>query len=131
MRSELFTEWSYTSNFTQRANQGESKKFNNIFNQVKDILIEQFAGLPADEGEYSASVQKTLYEMGSKALNTIPELEHIFLSAPNLHNILFDLSKFSLKNDNEVFYPTEEPHGLIECLVSRQQVQGYVPPSRL
>jgi urate oxidase len=30
-----------------------------------------------------------------------------------------DLSRFGLENRNEVFVPTEEPHGLIEARVGR------------
>jgi len=40
---------------------------------VKETIIERFAG-PYDRGEYSPSVQKTLYETQVLVLERIPEV---------------------------------------------------------
>ena len=69
--------------------------------------------------EYSVSVQATLYAMGRAALAAVPELARIVLRMPNRHYLLFDLSRFGIGNDNEVFYPIDEPHGQIEATVER------------
>ena len=69
--------------------------------------------------EHSVSVQATLYSMGKAALRAVPELSRVTLRLPNRHYLLFDLSRFGLENNNEVFYPTDEPHGQIEASVER------------
>ncbi len=77
------------------------------------------AMLAAFAGEHSVSVQATLYLMGQAALQAVPELSRVTLRLPNRHYLLFDLGRFGLENNNEVFYPTDEPHGQIEASVER------------
>lgn len=67
----------------------------------------------------SPSVQRTAYEMGAAALEAVPEIAEIRLSLPNKHCLLIDLSPFGMENPNEIFVPTDEPHGLIEVTVRR------------
>lgn len=69
--------------------------------------------------EYSVSVQATLYTMAEAALAAVPEISRVTLGMPNRHYIPFDLTRFGLENRNEVFYPTDEPHGQIEASVER------------
>ena len=66
---------------------------------------------------YSASVQDSLYRMGEAALAAVPEISEISMACPNMHFILMNLSAFGLDNNNDVFLPTDEPHGQIECTV--------------
>ena len=68
---------------------------------------------------YSESVQDSLYRMGTAALEAVPEVSTIRLACPNKHYIPIDLSPFGLANCNQVFLPTDEPHGQIECQVGR------------
>jgi urate oxidase len=68
---------------------------------------------------YSASVQDSLYRMGEAALAAVPEISEISMACPNMHFILMNLSTFGLDNNNDVFLPTDEPHGQIECTVGR------------
>ncbi|MFE1601766.1 factor-independent urate hydroxylase [Methylobacterium sp. ID0610] len=68
---------------------------------------------------YSHSIQDSLYRMGEAALAAVPEIETITLACPNKHYLLLDLSPFGLDNENQVFLPTDEPHGQIECTVGR------------
>jgi len=68
---------------------------------------------------YSASVQDSLYRMGTAALAAVPEVREISMACPNKHYLLINLSKFGLDNDNRVLLPTDEPHGQIECVVAR------------
>ena len=78
-----------------------------------DAMLAVFAN------EHSVSVQATLFSMGKAALEAVPELTRVTLRLPNRHYLLFDLSRFGLENKNEVFYPTDEPHGQIEATVER------------
>jgi len=81
--------------------------------KILETLLEVFATT------YSASVQDSLYRMGEAALAAVPEISEISMACPNMHFILMNLSAFGLDNNNDVFLPTDEPHGQIECTVGR------------
>jgi urate oxidase len=68
---------------------------------------------------YSPSAQTTLFQMGEAALAACAEISQLDLAMPNKHCLLIDLSPFGLENKNEVFVPTDEPHGQIEATVAR------------
>ncbi len=78
-----------------------------------DALLKVFAK------NFSPSVQVTLYQMGEAALKAVPQLSKISLAMPNRHCLLINLQPFGLENKNELFVPTDEPHGQIEGTVSR------------
>ncbi|MGI8966862.1 MAG: factor-independent urate hydroxylase, partial [Limisphaerales bacterium] len=71
---------------------------------------------------YSPSVQATLFQMAEGALQSAPEISQIHLVMPNKHCLLVNLSPFGLENKNEIFVPTDEPHGQIEATISRDKV---------
>lgn len=81
---------------------------------ARDSLLEAFAGT------YSYSLQQTLYAMGTRVLETVPEITEIRLSLPNKHHYLSDLSPFGLDNPGEVFQVGDRPYGLIEGTVRRE-----------
>jgi len=68
---------------------------------------------------YSYSLQQTLYAMGTRVLQSRPEIGAIQLSLPNIHHTPVDLSTFGLANDNEVFVVSDRPFGLIEATIAR------------
>jgi urate oxidase len=68
---------------------------------------------------YSPSVQATLYEMAGAALAACAEIDRVTLTMPNLHCLLVDLTPFGRTNRQQLFVPTDEPHGYIEATVSR------------
>jgi urate oxidase len=68
---------------------------------------------------FSPSAQTTVFQMAEAALATCPEISRIDLSMPNKHFIPINLTPFGLENENEVFLPTDEPFGLIEASVTR------------
>ncbi len=81
--------------------------------KILDTVLEVFSTT------YSMSVQDSLYRMGEAALAAVPEISEISMACPNMHFILMNLSAFGLDNNNDVFLPTDEPHGQIECTVGR------------
>ena len=81
--------------------------------KILDTILEVFGTT------YSASVQDSLYRMGEAALAAVPEISEISMACPNMHFIPMNLSAFGLDNNNDVFLPTDEPHGQIECTVGR------------
>ena len=58
--------------------------------------------------------------MGEAVLKEVPEVSEIELTMPNLHCLLVDLSRFGQDNPNEIFVPTDEPHGYIEARIRRK-----------
>lgn len=81
--------------------------------KILETLLDVFATT------YSKSVQDSLYRMGEAALAAVPEIAEISMACPNMHFLLMNLSAFGLDNNNDVFLPTDEPHGQIECTVGR------------
>ena len=81
--------------------------------KILDAMLAIFAK------NFSPSVQATLFEMGEAALKAAPEISQIHLAMPNKHNLLINLKPFGLENHNELFVPTDEPHGQIEGTVAR------------
>ena len=81
--------------------------------KILDTVLEVFSMT------YSKSVQDSLYRMGEAALAAVPEISEISMACPNMHFIPMNLSAFGLDNNNDVFLPTDEPHGQIECTVGR------------
>jgi urate oxidase len=69
--------------------------------------------------KFSPSVQVTLFQMGEAALKAARETSKVHLAMPNKHCLLINLAAFGLENKNELFVPTDEPHGQIEGTVSR------------
>jgi len=77
------------------------------------------AMLAAFARNYSPSVQVTLFQMGEAALKVAPEISRVRIALPNKHCLLINLKPFGLENKNELFVPTDEPHGQIEGTVAR------------
>jgi urate oxidase len=83
--------------------------------KARETLLEVFAN------HASKSVQHTLYAMAERVLEEIREVEEVELTLPNKHCLLVDLSPFGQDNPNEIFVPTDDPHGYIEARLTRQQ----------
>lgn len=90
-----------------------ASSFPTLRSKVRDILLSTFAD------HRSESVQHTLYAMAGAALHAVPQIDDVRLTMPNKHCLLVDLSRFGLDNPNEIFVPTDEPHGYIEARVTR------------
>ena len=96
--------WSYS---------GMDIDFTAAWGAVRETILEAFSD------HYSPSVQFTLHHMGKAVLDARPEVERISFSLPNKHHLLYDLERFGLENENEIFQATDEPYGLIEGTVER------------
>jgi urate oxidase len=84
-----------------------------VWRDIRKAIIETFAN------HDSLSVQHTLYAMGEAVLEKFPEIAEIAFSLPNIHILPVDLARLGLENDNRIFMPTDEPHGLIEARLAR------------
>lgn len=79
---------------------------------------------------YSLSLQQTLYQMGSRVINSRSEIDEIRFSAPNKHHFRQDLSAFGLENeakDGAVYYAADRPYGLIEATILRDGCEPHIP----
>jgi urate oxidase len=81
---------------------------------VHDLILATFTD------HYSPSMQNTLYRMGKAVLETFPVVQKIHFSLPNKHHLVYDLQRFGMQNDNEIFNVTSDPYGLIEGTVERR-----------
>jgi urate oxidase len=98
-------EWRYTSS---------KLDFDALRSNLRETMLRTFAN------HDSKSVQQTLYAMAEGALKEVTEIDDIAITMPNKHCLLVDLSPFGQDNPNEIFVPTDEPHGYIEARVRRQ-----------
>ena len=101
----LRAQWHYTS---------PNLQFDTLRSMIRETMLRTFAN------HDSKSVQQTLYAMGQSALEAIPEIDDIEITMPNKHCLLVDLSRFGQDNPNQIFVPTDEPHGTIEARIRRK-----------
>jgi len=87
------------------------------YNRANDAILS--AMLKVFASNYSPSAQTTLFQMGEAGLAACPEISELDLAMPNKHCLLINLAPFGLENKNEVFVPTDEPHGDIRATVTR------------
>jgi urate oxidase len=99
-------EWRYTS---------PNLDFEAIRSSLREVMLRTFAN------HVSKSVQQTLYAMAESALEEEPAIDEINITMPNKHCLLVDLSRFGQDNPNEIFVPTDEPHGYIEARIRRKK----------
>lgn len=89
---------------------------------VKKVLMDTFFG-PSKEGVYSASVQSTLYQIAKAVLGRFHDISLVHLKMPNIHFLPVNLSSkdkdIIVKFEDDVYLPTDEPHGSIEASLSR------------
>ncbi|XP_041647900.1 uricase isoform X2 [Cheilinus undulatus] len=96
--------------------------FDAAWNCVKETIIEKFAG-PYDIGEFSPSVQKTLYETQVLVLDRVLEVDEIEIVMPNQHYFTIDMTKMGISNKDEVLLPLDNPSGNITGTVRRKQAK--------
>ncbi|NP_001083634.1 urate oxidase L homeolog [Xenopus laevis] len=90
-----------------------------VWKTIVETILDTFAG-PYDKGEYSPSVQKTLYDIQVLSLQKIPEIEEIEIILPNKHYFTIDMSKMGLTNQDEVLMPADIPYGNIAGTLRRK-----------
>jgi urate oxidase len=98
MATEITARWTYGSTDVD---------FTASWQAVRSVVLEAFGD------HYSPSVQFTLHRMGEAVLEARPEVQRISFSLPNKHHLLYDLARFGIENDHEIFQATDEPYGLI------------------
>lgn len=118
MASSVRSIWSYSK---------KPASYEEAYQTVKSALMSKFYG-PIRGGVYSPSVQNTLYAMGKEALLKVREVESIYLNMPNIHFLPVNLPSIGVKFKDDVYVPTDEPHGTIEASLTRK---GLTPVAKL
>lgn len=119
LSTNVFSMWSYNVN-----NQNNSKSYDLIdYSANYDFIVSTIIRIFSTT--YSKSVQATMWSIAQKVIENIPEINDIHLDLPNLHNWHYDLKKLGgPQNDStqdvQIFFPTDEPHGIIRCTVGRK-----------
>lgn len=97
--------------------------FSSVHDRVRSALLESFYG-PPERGHYSPGVQKSLYEMAQEVKKRVTEVDNLTIALPNLHFLPCTIPAFAkngVKFDDDVYVPTDEPHGVIEATVGNQR----------
>ncbi|XP_077573438.1 uricase isoform X1 [Stigmatopora nigra] len=105
-----------------RYNKVKDINFDAVWKGIKDMIIEKFAG-PFEHGEYSPSVQKTLYDTQVLVLARVPEVDEIEVIMPNNHYCTIDMTKFEIENKDEILLPLDNPSGNITGTLRRKQAK--------
>lgn len=104
--TNLTARWTYK--------QADGVSFNEHRKAIRQALLETFA-----KHDGSLSVQQTLYLMGEHGLAVCADVDEMYLSMPNVHRLLVDLTPFGMDNEDEIYVPTDEPAGMIEATIGR------------
>lgn len=121
LATEVTASWRYPFNALASI---PAKKFyfTERYMDVKTVLVNTFFGPPKD-GVYSPSVQSTLYHMANAVLVRFPDISSVQLKMPNIHFLPAKLSSkdnpVMVQFEDDVYLPTDEPHGTIEASLSR------------
>lgn len=121
LATEVTASWRYPFNALPSI---PAKKFyfTERYMDVKTVLVNTFFGPPKD-GVYSPSVQSTLYHMANAVLVRFPDISSVQLKMPNIHFLPAKLSSkdnpVMVQFEDDVYLPTDEPHGTIEASLSR------------
>jgi len=128
LATSMDAEWQFTpmvNLYDATISRALKTDYNQIATNMENALVNAFAG-PSDVGVYSSSVQQTLYQMGTTALATDHNslLDMVTLEMPNIHNLPFPLARFNVDDKDHsgnptIFYPTDEPHGMIRAEVRK------------
>ncbi|MCU1514144.1 MAG: urate oxidase [Microbacteriaceae bacterium] len=104
MATALDVKWRYA---------GTDVAWDEVYADVKMLMVKQFATLQ------SLALQQTLWHMGKAVLEAYPAIVEMRLRAPNKHHFDYDIARFDLENNHEVFWAADRAYGLIEATVLR------------
>ncbi|MGW4231096.1 factor-independent urate hydroxylase [Streptomyces sp. NPDC004980] len=120
LATDVSAKWRY--NWT--SDEERMPNWEKSYEQARKHMLQAFAET------YSLSLQQTLYQMGSRIIESRSEIDEIRFSLPNNHHFLVDLEPFGLKNDTAegaVYFAADRPYGLIEATVLRDGVEPRIP----
>lgn len=118
LSTDVDASWTYdpkqVTSLDQVFTQADKGLFDSTYDSARKVTLDLFAL------ENSASVQATMYNMSHKILELVPEVGTVSYALPNKHYILFNLEWKGIKQNDELFYPSPDPNGLIKSTVGRK-----------
>lgn len=118
LSTDVDAQWVYDSKSLQTFDdvftKADAGLFDNTYNIARKTTLDLFAL------ENSPSVQATMYNMSHKILEQAPDVETVSYMLPNIHYILFNFEWKGIKGNDELFYPSSDPNGLIKSTVGRK-----------
>jgi urate oxidase len=99
--------------------------FNKMRTQIRTLILDMFAD------HHSLSVQHTLHAIGQYIFDNVKSVDRIHMTMPNIHCLPVDLTRFGEENRNEIFMPVDDPHGYIQCSLTRASTSKPVLQSKL
>ncbi|MBB5936205.1 factor-independent urate hydroxylase [Streptomyces zagrosensis] len=120
LATEVHARWRYHWS----SDEDRMPQWDRCYAQTRKHLLQAFAET------YSLSLQQTLYQMGSRVIDSRQDVDEIRLSLPNMHHSLVDLEPFGLANDSAdgaVYYAADRPYGLIEATILRDGATQAIP----
>jgi urate oxidase len=72
---------------------------------------------------------EALLQHADRVLAELPdaEIDAALEGHPRKHHFRYDLSRFGLENNNEVFHADDRPYGLIQAIVTRDDAPSARP----
>nr|WP_206037783.1 urate oxidase [Rhodococcus sp. HNM0569] len=113
MATSLVARWRYTDTI--------GIDWNETYHAVRDTATATFATV------HSFALQQTLFEIGKAVLERFPFIAEMRLSAPNKHHVDYDLGRFGVTNEREVYHADDRPYGLIQATVARSDAPDAGP----
>jgi len=101
--------WTYE----EKAVLGGQIDYSGVWEGVRFIFMHRFANY------FSPSVQQTLYQVGGEVITKFPNITEVSLKLPNIHIFEYDIKRFGLDNNHEVYFPVDDPAGMIEGTITR------------
>nr|WP_020109109.1 urate oxidase [Nocardia sp. 348MFTsu5.1] len=123
MSTSLVAKWRFTAGHEAEGGAGpyDYVDWEIVYPAIKQIIVEKFATV------HSLALQQTLFQIGKAILEAFEYIAEVKLSAPNIHHFVYDLSRFGLENNNEVFNADDRPYGLIQATVTRDDAPDAGP----
>ncbi|CAN1258492.1 Uricase-2 isozyme 1 [Linum perenne] len=90
LATEVTAAWRYSYDSVSSVPQ-KPLYFNDRYADVKDVVLNNFFG-PPKGGVYSASVQRTLFQIAKAVLIRFPDISSIQLKMPNIHFLPVNIS---------------------------------------
>jgi len=104
---------SVTSTWTYEPSALKSVNFDQVFAGVRNEILDVFAN------RFANSVQRTVYETGDEVIKKYSAVNEISFILPNIHIFMYDINRFGLTNNGEVYVPIDDPAGNIQGTIRR------------
>ena len=115
LSTEMDATWTYACDVG-----GGEYDFVGLRKTVVANLVKGIFG-PSKGGVFSVSLQATIYDAGCMVLTESEDVKDIKIETPNKHYIPYrQLAHLGEIFDDDIFVPTDDPSGTIQCVLTRE-----------